>query len=417
VPEFDAVVAGGGLSGLSLAAHLVAAGWGDRSVLVVDDPRARPSAVSWGFWSSGPGLLDGAVSRSYDQVRIQTAVRSRLLPLGGYRYRVVRRADLVTTARAIVDDAPGFRVVEGHVDQVCGDGDSARVTVDGRTLRCGWAFDSVTAPAAGLEADAWLAFAGWQIRCTRPVFDPATPVLFDFRVPQAGSSRFVYILPEAPDRALVELTAFVPRRLPPPGPAERRAALAGYLTGVLGCGNFRIERSEAAVLPLRTRPVRRVEGRVVAIGAAAGLVKASTGYAYERIQRDSARIAGSLVRHGHPFGAPPADRRYRLLDAVLLDVLDREPAQLELAFARLFEANPAERVLRFLDEGCGPTDLLRLMASLPPGPYVRALARRVPRGRMAGPVGRATCGWGRAFGPWAPTAGGREGGHREGRRS
>jgi lycopene beta-cyclase len=128
------------------------------------------------------------------------------------------------------------------------------------------------------------------------------------------------------------------------------------------------------VLPLRARPSRRDRGHVLTIGARAGLIKASTGYAYARIQRDSAAIAASLVRHGHPFAIPPSRRRHRFLDAVLLAVLDRDPAQLPRAFARLFATNPAERVLRFLDEDTGVPEELRLIASLPPVPYVRALA-------------------------------------------
>lgn len=373
MPEFDAVIAGGGLSGLSLAAHLAANGWGDRSVLVVDDPRARPPAVSWGFWSAEPGLLGAAAYRTYEQVRVHAAGTSRLLPLGRYRYRVVRRIDLCAAVRTILGRAPGFRFVDGHVDRVYDDGDGASVTLDGRTIRCGWAFDSVTAAPASTPVDARLAFAGWEIRCARPVFDPATPVLFDFRSPQAGGSRFVYILPDDPYRALVEMTAFVPRRAHPPSLVERRTALAEYLTGVLRCGDYHIARAESAVLALRTHPPRRATGRVLTIGASAGLVKASTGYAYQRIQRDSAAIAKSLVQYGHPFGVRPPRRRYRLLDAVLLNVLDRDPAQLELAFARLFEANPADRVLRFLDEDTNPMDVLRLMASLPAAPYLRAL--------------------------------------------
>ncbi len=111
------------------------------------------------------------------------------------------------------------------------------------------------------------------------------------------------------------------------------------------------------------------------IGARGGLVKASTGYSYHRIQQDSAAIADSLVRHGHPFGRAAARRRYRLLDGVLLEVLHRDPAQLERAFARLFRANPAERVLSFLDEDTGARDELRLIAALPPVPYLRAAAR------------------------------------------
>ena len=167
-------------------------------------------------------------------------------------------------------------------------------------------------------------------------------------------------------QALVELTAFAPGPAAPP-PA---AALAGYLPG-----GYEILRTESAVLPLRTRRPRRCWGRVVRIGARAGLVKASTGYGYQRIQRDSAAIATSLVRYGHPFARPPARRRYRLLDAVLLDVLRRDPAELERAFAGLFGTNPVARVLRFLDEDTGPVDELRLIAALPPVPYLRAATR------------------------------------------
>ena len=136
------------------------------------------------------------------------------------------------------------------------------------------------------------------------------------------------------------------------------------------------------MLPLRSRLGRRRSGRVLAIGARGGLVKASTGYAYQRIQRDSAAIAASLARCGHPFDLPRPRRRHPVLDAVLLDVLDRQPAQLERAFARLFLANPAERVLRFLDEETSVRDELRLIASLPPLPYVRAAAARAMTGLL-----------------------------------
>jgi len=227
-------------------------------------------------------------------------------------------------------------------------------------------FDSVTA-SPGTPAGAQLAFTGWEVRYADPVFDADTPTLFDFRVPQGRGSRFVYVLPADGHRALVELTAFVPGPAGPPPPA----ALAGYLHG-----GYEILRTESAVVPLHTRPARRASGRVLRIGARAGLVKASTGYGYQRIQRDSAAIAASLARDGHPFARPVPRRRYRLLDAVLLDVLRHEPVQLERAFARLFLDQPAARMLRFLDEDTGPGDELRLIAALPPLPYLRAATRQ-----------------------------------------
>jgi len=385
--EFDAVIAGGGLSGLSLAAHLAVQGWGDRSVLLVDDPHVHPPAAAWGFWSIDDGPLAAAVSRSYREVRVHAGGADRRLALGRYRYRVVRRPELDRVVRALLAGRAGIQVRSGRVQRIHDLGDHATVTVDGETIACRWAFDSVSGPDGAQPVDARLAFTGWEVRTDRSVFDPEVPVLFDFRTPQEDGARFVYVLPDEPDRALVELTEFVPRSAQPPSVAQRRTALRRYLSEVVGVDHYDIVRAESAVLPLRTRPRRRRTGSVLAIGATGGLVKASTGYAFQRIQRDSAAITASLVRYGHPFALPVAPPRYELLDAVLLDVLEHDPGQLELAFARLFRPNAVERTLAFLDEATTLRDDLRMMASMRPWPYLAGLARHARHHLALRPTG------------------------------
>jgi lycopene beta-cyclase len=217
-----------------------------------------------------------------------------------------------------------------------------------------------------------LAFAGWTVHTGAPVFDPDTPTLLDFRTTHGRGARFVYVLPDDPRRALVEVTEFLPPAAR--APADLTGAVTAYLAGVLGVTPVAMSRREAGVLPLRTTPPSRRSGHVLTIGARAGLIKASTGYAYQRIQRDCRALAASLARHGHPFDRPAPRPRHRFLDAVLLAVLRRDPAELERAFARLFAANPTARVLRFLDEDTRRCEEVRLMATLPPGPYLRAAA-------------------------------------------
>jgi lycopene beta-cyclase len=385
---YDAVIAGGGASGLSLAAHLAVTGWRDRAVLVVDDGGAGSSAACWGSWSARPGLLDAAVSHRYRRVRVHAAGAGAVVPLGGYEYQVVRRPDLHRVVTGMLDRCPRFTLMSGRVQEIRNLERGAEVTVDGRVVRARWVFDSVSRRRAAGPPDARLAFTGWEIECARPVFDPDVPTLFDFRVPQGGAARFAYVLPDGARRALVEVTEFVPRHGEPATAADRDAALAGYVSRVLSAGDYEIRRTESAVLPLRVSPPPRGDGHVIAIGARGGLIKASTGYAYQRIQRDSAAIARSLARHGHPFHRPRPGRRHRLLDAVLLDVLDRDPGQLERAFARLFLANPAARVLRFLDEGSTVGEELRLIATMPTAPYVRAVAARALSHRGTGPRDR-----------------------------
>jgi len=355
----DAIIVGAGLSGLSLAIHLAAGGWADRRVLIVDDQ--RPGVAAWASWTASPGLLDAAATRTYRQVRVHASGVSRVLGLGSYRYQVVRHEDL--RRLAVARFGAGFAFVPGSVTSVRDEGDAAAVRLDGKILRAPWVFDSRPVPVP--EPDARLAFTGWRIHCRQSSFDPAVPTLFDFR---AGGQGFAYVLPEDPCRALIELTEFTPAL-----PADRISALGAYVREVLGIVDYDVVETESAVLPLCTRAADRRRGRVVAIGARGGLIKASTGYAFQRIQRDSAAIVASLRRHGHPFDRPRTRPRHRWLDRTLLRVLDRDPAALETAFARLFDGPSAEPVLRFLDEDTGLFDELRLIRLLPPGPYLRAL--------------------------------------------
>ena len=380
---FDAVIVGAGLAGLSLAGHLAASGWRDRSVLLVDGGAGSGgAATAWAYWSAEERLLDGAASAEYHQVVVRAGGAGSVLPLGCYRYRLVRRVDLARVVTGLMAGCPGFELRPGTVTGISSGPAGATVVVDGVPVTADWVFDARPGrpPGAGATAaDAAMAFTGWEVRCVDQVFDPTRPVLLDFGVPQLGGVCFGYVLPTDAHTALVELTGFVPRGCRPPSAGARADAVGEYLRTGLGIADHRVLRTESGVLPLRVAPPPRRSGRVLAVGARAGLIKASTGYAYTAIQADSVAVAASLVRHGHPFALPGRSVPYRALDAILLEVLARQPEQLHRIFPRLFAANPTDRVLRFLDERAGPFAVARLMATLPPAPFLRALGPAAAR--------------------------------------
>jgi lycopene beta-cyclase len=90
--------------------------------------------------------------------------------------------------------------------------------------------------------------------------------------------------------------------------------------------------------------------------------------------RDSAAIVSSLSRTGHPFELPLESRRYRMYDSLMLQIMSRHGERVKPLFASLFQNNPVQRVLRFLDETGSPWENLLLMASLPDPIFLRALA-------------------------------------------
>jgi hypothetical protein len=60
-----------------------------------------------------------------------------------------------------------------------------------------------------------------------------------------------------------------------------------------------------------------------------------------------------------------------------LEVMQRYPKEIPAIFTALFKNNPLERVLRFLDEDASLVEVGQIIASLPPGLFLKVLARRL----------------------------------------
>lgn len=381
--QFDAIIVGAGAAGLSLASHLASAGWG-RDVLLVDDGSRPLADRAWAWWSKGDGLLDARAVTAVGRLSVAGEGWRRELVVAPYRYRAITGPRLLEATSRLLDSRPGYRHVHGTVRAIKPEGEGARVTIDlpdaggVRTVevRATWVFDSV-APGSRSEPTASLPhldFLGLRVECAADVFDKDAATLMDFRTDQSSGVAFVYVLPTSPRTALVERTIFVHPQSRDCRGAEpdHETHVVEYLRDVVGVRDYRVVGREVGTIPLVAAPPARAAGPVIAIGAKAGMVKAGTGYGFERIQRHSAEIAARLMSGRHPARAARPGRWYRLLDDALLRVIRDDPAGAVDVLTKLFMANSPARVLAFLDEDAGPLQQLRLFVTLPVFRFVRA---------------------------------------------
>ena len=163
---------------------------------------------------------------------------------------------------------------------------------------------------------------------------------------------------------------------------EYTAGLTEYIDRILEPGGYEVLETETGIIPMTDRPFpRRAGKRVLLTGTKGGRVKASTGFAFHRIYRDSLAIADSLRRVGHPFDLPKTPRRFALLDSILLNVLYRRGDLSHEVFRCLFKKNPIDRLLRFLNEEVSFWETVRIMATVPWGPFIAAWFRLKILGR------------------------------------
>ena len=207
----------------------------------------------------------------------------------------------------------------------------------------------------------------------------------DFDVEQEPNGvQFIYVLPFAPDHALVEHTSFARGGM---APHKRQRAIRQFLD----C-EHEVLRQERGRLPMTTvrLPSARSE-RTVAIGVAGGALRASSGYAFTRVQAHSTAIARAIAA-----GAPPPKRagaaHRHALDVVFINALVQQPETFPELFRTLVERVPADAFARFMTDRSTPRDLARIVRAMPPGPMSRAAARalfnspRSARGSLTGPL-------------------------------
>ncbi|MDF1521354.1 MAG: lycopene cyclase family protein [Trueperaceae bacterium] len=348
---YDLIVAGAGLAGFAALRALERHGLGDLRVLLVDAAPRRGDDRTWCFWERAPGPFEDLVAHRWDALDLfaHGGVAQRLA-VAPYAYKMIRGGDFFDAMEAWTAARPQLERRVGRVANVRSEGDRAVVEVDGERLEATWALDATGVPhdvPAGYHR-LLQHFLGWEVATDEPTFDPGVATFMDFRVPQEGGTCFVYVLPTEPHRALVEYTVFGPEVWPEEAYAER---LRTYLCEVRGLGGYRIERTELGVIPMTDRPFPASRGpRVRTIGTAGGRTKASTGYTFTRAVRHAEALARGWAATGAPPALPAGRGRHGWMDAVLLRGLATGRQDGASFFARLFERNPAPRVLAFLDE-------------------------------------------------------------------
>jgi lycopene beta-cyclase len=373
---YDYVILGAGAAGLSLAYHMVQSPLRDRRILIVDREEKTRNDRTWCFWSPYPTVFEPIYFHSWPRLSVIHWKEQLDLVLGGYTYHMIRGADYYRFILSELSKHANVTFIQGEIEAVAQDADGVTVQVGRRAYRGRWGFDS-TFSSSSWERQTrryhylWQHFKGWVIETDRAIFDPGQGTLFDFRTPQNGAMRFMYVLPWSTNQALVEYTLFSAALLDDQAYDE---ALHMYLEEVLRVQGYRVLEQERGIIPMTDHPfVRRVGQRVLNIGTKGGLVKPSSGYAFMRIQADSAAIVRSLMTYDHPFALPRAPRRFHVLDRIMLQVMSRNGDRMADIFMQLFRNNPAPRIFRFLDEQAGWGECLQVLTSLPPGPFLRAL--------------------------------------------
>lgn len=380
MPEsFDIGIVGAGGAGLQLLQQLALhQDWPTQKVLLIDDGSEK--LQSWCFWSKNSHPLQHLVTKTWHQLSFRAANVSINESISPYAYHYISGKDFYTYFnRDFIPAHPNVTLVLGKVNLITKTNAGFSISTDDATWNVKQCFSSLLPFAQDKRLMIWQHFKGWYIETEKAVFNDRTAFLMDFSLPTKGKVNFTYLLPFSKNIALIEATYFSAEIA---DDAVYDDLLKQYIKQKFPGIKFKIKNTEKGCIPMSKELFNRYgpAGEVL-IGKAAGMVKATTGYTFNRIANDSALLAQNFFQK-KPFAWPATKGRFRFYDQLLLNIIAERAALAPKIFTRLFKYNRLPLVLQFLDEETDFTAEVKIFFTLPIVPFLKEALKQVMKQLM-----------------------------------
>lgn len=376
--QYDYIITGSGASGLMLAYRMANDSFFDNSsILIIDKEKKNSDDRTWCFWENGKGEWDDLLHKSWDKILFESNIYKNTIPLQSYKYKMLRSGVFYNKLWSIINTKNNFRFIEDTVVNIKNSTNGAIV----ETLNSKY-FTTKLLNSIDLNKNYTLQkkypvllqhFCGWFVETDKNLFDDSTATFMDFTVNQKRNTRFMYVLPISPNKALFEYTLFSKEVLTK---EEYESELIKYLA-TKSITEYTITETEQGVIPMTSYKFWKQNSKnILHIGTVGGWTKASTGYTFKNTSKKTIQLI-AFLKTENDFTHFRKKTRFWWYDLLLIDVLSSHNHLGSKLFSTLFQRNSLKNVFRFLDEETSFIEDLRIMLSMPPLKFIVALFRRV----------------------------------------
>lgn len=376
--SYDYIICGAGCAGLSLLMRMLCSGkFNDKKFLLLDKEPKTKNDRTWCFWEKEAGFFEEIVYKKWQAISFLSKEYSTLMNIAPYHYKMIRGIDFYQYCFNEIAKHPNVEVVYGDIKNWNHENTKVAFSISNKTFRLEGAqvFNSISECREPTKKTIRLLqhFKGWMIETSRPCFNAGEATIMDFRVHQQYGTTFAYVLPISSTSALVEYTLFTKELLLP---EQYDKELRNYISAFLGIDDYKIREQEFGTIPMSNERFS-FHGHGWQIGVAGGQTKASSGYTFQFIQKQSNQITDYLIKGKSLDSLPATAKRFRFYDNTLLHILYHEKLPGEEIFTKLFKKNKPQQVLRFLDNESSFKDELKIISTLPAWPFLKAAIKQL----------------------------------------
>lgn len=364
--NWDFIICGGGMAGLSLAYYLQNSQFNHASILIIEPQEKNKNDRTWAFWEAKKGTFEDILYRKWDAVNFRDASNKiQKLDIGNYQYKLLRGIDFYNFTRTELSKSSNIQFIKDSVISIEDNNEYATVkTTTGEIYKANFVFDSTYKLKLNISKNHNLLqhFKGLVIRSEKAVFDPTLPEMMDFGVEQYNECRFMYVLPFDEYTAIVEYTLFTEKLLEE---KEYDIELEKYISEKIQITDYQVIEEEFGIIPMSDEATNEFPSKhVVRIGTAGGYTNPATGYTFQNTQKRLKALVEQLEKTGSPvIKTSWFQKRFFFYASVLLNVLEQKRLPAAEVFARLYERNSPAQIFKFLDGETNLWEEIKIMNS------------------------------------------------------
>jgi lycopene beta-cyclase len=353
----------------------------EKKILLIDADSKKSNDRTWCFWEKEAGFFEHLVHHTWPQLLFNTPNKKINLNINPYQYKMIRAIDFYNYALNIISNNKNIHFLQAPIQYINSNSQQAFVIANNNTYYSNYVFNSILFEEdkeAFNNSNAYKLlqhFKGWVIETEQPIFNTQQAYFMDFRVPQTHDTTFVYVLPTAPNKALVEYTFFNTQLLP--NQQAYNQLLQQYLQQFWQLTNYTIIEEEYGIIPMSNYQFAQHKGFVINIGTAGGYTKPSSGFTFMFIQKHTAAIVHKLSKNLPPIITPKQAKKFLWYDATLLHVLHHKKMDGLAVFEKMFSKLPASLVLKFLDNETTVFEDVRILNSVPTSIFFPAAMKEI----------------------------------------
>jgi lycopene beta-cyclase len=353
--KYDIVIIGAGCSGLSLAHRLF--NTNIKVCILESGNRENRIRKTWSYWDVYQHPFAILENNSLNNIYCIDNSSPIKLNCDKYNYKSIDSKQFDKYIFDKIDISKNIDIFfDTPVDELITEDKYIQIKSNNSIYRAKEVYDS---RPHNIDASMYQVFLGYYINPISPI-DKVMPRLMDFT--QDKEFSFYYVIPFEDNSCLVEYTFFTPTIHPSD---ELKKNLDSYIKDTMG--QYNLIRSEYGVIPMSPKlPALDLVKNVHKIGIRSGATRASTGYTFLNIQKQSEFFAKKIkgIHSKNPLLTIKA-KILRKMDGILLRIIKNEPKQAKNIIFKMFTLNNDQTIIRFLSDIPSIFDILRIIINMP----------------------------------------------------